>query len=157
MRHRSLNPVVVGAVATMIAVVASADDAKNESIQKDRNRIEGTWRVAELVVNGNRAMEDDARRLAVVNGSDGTWSLRSEGREISKGTSCFDPTKMPKTIDFTPTEGEARGNQYLGIYELGEDTRRMCFDTSGKQRPSDFSSSPGSDRICLTFERERTK
>ena len=36
-------------------------------------------------------MEEDAKKLTVVNGSDGTWNLRSEGKEISKGTSTIDP------------------------------------------------------------------
>jgi uncharacterized protein (TIGR03067 family) len=151
-----LNRVAVGALITAMTASASAFDAKDEAIQKDRNRIKGTWRIIVLVADGNTAMEADARKLTVVNGSDGTWSLRSEGKEISKGISNFDPTKSPKTIDFTPTEGEAKGDQFLGIYELGENTRKMCFAPVGKMRPSDFSSSPGSGHICVTFEREKT-
>ncbi len=61
--------------------------------------------------------------------------------------------KTPKTLDFTPTEGDDAGKQYFGIYELGENNRKMCFAPLGKGRPSDFSSSPGSEHICLTFER----
>ncbi|SRR6266496_2788564 len=48
---------VVGAILTAIATIASADDAKNEAIKKDRKQIEGTWRVVALEVNGNKAME----------------------------------------------------------------------------------------------------
>ena len=51
-------------------------------------------------------MWTDAKKLTVVNGSDDTWSLRSEGNEIRKVTSTINLTKKPKTIDFTPTEGE---------------------------------------------------
>ena len=157
MRRRVLGPAIVGAFITAIAAIAFADDAKDEAIQKDRNQIKGTWRVVVLVVNGNMAAEEDARKLTVVNGSDGTWSLRSEDKEISKGISTFDPTKTPKTIDFTPTEGEAKDNQFFGIYELGEKTRRMCFAPHGKGRPTELSSTPGSEHVCLTFEREKTE
>lgn len=73
--------------------------------------------------------------LTVVNGSDGTWSLRSDGKEIEKGISTFDPTRKPKTIDFTPTVGKDKGKLYLGIYELGTDVRRMCFALPGKIGP----------------------
>lgn len=157
MRNRLIGQLVVGVFLTAIAAIALAADAKDEVIRKDRNQIKGTWRVVGLVANGNMAMEQDARKLTVVNGSDGTWSLRSEGKEISKGTSTFDPTKKPKTIDFTPTEGETKGSQYLGIYELSENTRRMCFASLGKERPNDFSSAPGSEHICVTFEREKAE
>jgi uncharacterized protein (TIGR03067 family) len=135
----------------------TADETKDEAIKKDRKHIEGTWRVVALEVNSNKAMEEDAKKLSVVNGSDGTWALYSEGRKISKGTSTFDPTKKPRTIDFTPTEGEGKGNTYLGIYELGEKTRKMCFAPPGKERPTEFSSTPGSEIILVTFEREKTK
>jgi uncharacterized protein (TIGR03067 family) len=147
----------IGALLTAIATIAAADDAKDEAIKKDRKQIEGTWRVVALEVNGNKAMEKDAKKLTVVNGSDGTWSLRSEDKEISKGTSTIDPTKKPKTIDFTSTEGDGKGNQHLGIYEIGKNTRKVCFAPPGKERPTEFSSTPGSQHILVTFQREKVK
>jgi uncharacterized protein (TIGR03067 family) len=130
---------------------------KDDAIKKDRKQIEGTWRVVALEANGNKAMEEDVKKLTVVNGADGTWSLVSEGSQISKGTSTIDPTKKPKTIDFTPTEGEAKGKLHLGIYELGEKTRKLCFAAPGKDRPAEFASMPGSEHILVTFEREKSK
>ena len=102
-------------------------------------------------------MEEDAKKLTVVNGLDGTWSLRSEDKEICKGTSTFDPTKKPKTIDFTITEGAGKGDQFLGIYELDENTRKLCFAPSGKERPTEFSSTPGYEHVLVTFVREKAK
>ena len=157
MRSSSVGLFVVGVFLSAIATIAYADDAMDEAIKKDRKLIEGTWRIVALEVNGNKAGEQDARRLSVVNGSDGTWRLLSEGKEITKGTSTFDPTKKPKTLDFTVTEGEAKGKQYLGIYELGEKTRKMCFAPPGKARPTEFTTSPGSEHIFVTFEREKAK
>lgn len=149
--------VVVGIFLASMARTAFADDARDEAIKKDRKQIEGTWRVITLEINGNKASEADARKITVVNGSDGTWSIRSEGKEISKGTSTIDPTKKLKTLNFIPTEGEGKGNQYLGIYELGEKTRKMCFAPPGKERPTEFASTPGSEHILVTFEREKGK
>ena len=157
MRSSLFGSLVIGALLTAIGAIASADDAKDEAIKKDRKQIEGTWRVVALEVNGNKAMEEDAKKLMVVNGTDGTWSLHSEGNEVSKGTSTIDPMKKPKTIDFTPTEGEGKGKLHLGIYELGENTRKMCFAPAGKERPSELSSKPGSEHILVTFAREKAK
>ena len=147
---------VLGFLLVVTAAIATADDAKDEAIKKDRKQIEGTWRGVALEVNGDRAMEEDARKIMVVNGPDGTWSLLSEGKEISKGTNSFDPTKKPKTIDFTPTDGEGKGNLYMGIYELGENTRKLCFAPPGKERPTEFISLPGSEHILVNFEREKS-
>ena len=141
-------------VGFMVAT-AAADDAKDEAIKKDRQQIEGTWRIVELVVNGNAANLDGAKRIAVVNGSDGSWTIVSEGTEVAKGTNSFDPTKTPKTIDFTITEGGGKGNVHRGIYELGEKARKLCFAPPGKDRPTEFTSTAGSEHVLVLLEREK--
>lgn len=157
MRRSLVGLYVVGVLVTAIATIAADDDAKDAAIKKDRKLIEGTWRVVALEIDGNKAMDEDARKLAVVNGNDGTWSLRSEDKEVVKGTSTIDPTKKPKTIDFTVTEGDGKGNQHVGIYELGEKTRKLCFAPQEKKRPTEFSSTTGSEHILVTFQREKVK
>jgi len=139
--------------ATVLVAVAVADDAKDAAIEKDRMRIQGTWRIVSLEFNGSRVADEDAKKLIVVNGVDGTWSVQSDGKDLMKGTSTIDPTQTPKTIDFTPTEGDEKGKQFKGIYELGKDTRRLCFGPSGKPRPKEFISLTGSEHIVVTFER----
>ncbi|MBI2479357.1 MAG: TIGR03067 domain-containing protein [Planctomycetia bacterium] len=144
-------------VGVFVTTIALADDAKDKAIKKDRKQIEGTWRITALEISGNKSEAEDVKKLTVVNGDDGTWSLRSEGKEISKGTSTFDPTKKPSTIDFTSTEGGGKGDQFLGIYELGENTRRLCFAPAGKDRPTEFSSRPDNQHILVAFEREKAE
>ena len=143
-------------VAVVVAS-AAADDSKEEALKKDRQRIEGTWRVVDLVVNGNPAKEEDAKKITVVNGSDGTWVIYSDGQEISKGTSTFDPMQKPKTIDFTITEGGGAGNEHRGIYELGDDVRKLCFVEAGAERPQAFTSEPNSGHILVKFERVKSR
>ncbi len=133
--------------------LATADEAADEAIKRDRKQIAGTWRVVGLEINGNKANEDDTQKLTVINRLDGTWSLHSEGKEVSAGTSELDPSKTPKTIDFKTTEGGGKGNQYHGIYQLDDRTRKMCFAPAGKERPGEFASTTGSDIILVVFER----
>ena len=148
---------VIGSFLAATAAIALAGDSKDEAVKRDRKRIEGTWRVVALEVNGSDVVHEAVEKLTVVNGSDGTWSLRSEGKEISKGISTFDPTKQPKAIDFTPTDGGGNGKRYLGIYDLGDKTRKLCFAQPGRDRPTEFSSIPGSEHILVIFEREEAK
>ncbi len=154
MRHSLFHSFVIGILLTNIA---SADDAKEKVIQKDHRRIEGTWRITSLEINGKKSKDDDAEKLTVVNDGKGTWSVRSEGKAISRGTSTLDPTKKPKTIDFTPTEGGGKGDQFRGIYQLGKNTRKLCFAPAGKDRPTEFSSTPDNQHILVTFEREKAE
>lgn len=146
------------ALVMLVAMTAVAEDAKELAIKQDRKLIEGTWAVVELQVNGNKAEEADARKLTVVNGSDGSWALLSGGKEVAKGTSTIDPTQKPKTLDFSSSEGEDKGKLYLGVYEyLGENRRQMCFAPIGAPRPTSLTSSPGSQHILVVFERVKAK
>jgi uncharacterized protein (TIGR03067 family) len=144
-------------VGTILTAIASADDLKNEAIKRDRQQIAGKWQIVALEINGNKSKAEDAKKLTVVNTADGRWSLRSEGNEVSKGTSTLDPTKKPKTIDFTPTDGGGNGNKYLGIYELGENSRKLCFAPAESGRPTEFSAKTGSQNILVIFQRVKAE
>jgi uncharacterized protein (TIGR03067 family) len=151
---RSLS-LAIATIALVSATVALADEAADKpALEKDRKQIEGTWQIVSLVVNGTPAKPEDAAKLSVVNGDDGTWKLFAEGKQVSAGTSTFRPEDQPKTIDFTTTEGSGSGNLHLGIYELGEKTRKLCFAVPGKQRPIEFGSTPDSGHILVAFERK---
>lgn len=144
-------------VGLLLTTIVSADDAKDKAIAKDRKRIEGTWRVTSLVIDGNKSKAEDVNKITVVNDANGTWNLRAGNKEIGKGTSKFDPTKKPRTIDFTPTEGESKGEHFLGIYQLGKKSRKLCFAPAGKERPTKFSSTSDNQHILVTFERVKSE
>ena len=155
MRRHTLIGLGVGCLVTAAGLVSAAGPPLEEAIRKDRAIYQGTWRVASLESNGNRAVAQDAQHITVVNHADGTWVARANGDTFWKGTSTIDPTRTPKTIDFVPTAGTNAGETFLGIYELAGDTRMLCFAQPGKARPADFSSKPGSDHILVVFRRER--
>lgn len=156
MRRTFLIHLIVVALATFTGSYSIAEDSNEELVKKDHKLIEGTWKVVALEVNGNKSSDEDVRKITVINGADGTWSIHSEGKEIIKGTSIIYPTQKPKTIDFTPTEGERKGEVHLGIYELDKNTRKLCFAPPGKARPTEFSSPLGSEVILINFERVKT-
>lgn len=159
MKRAHFGYLFIGALALLMSMttIASADDAKEKAIKKDHKLMEGTWKIVALEINGNKSGDADASKFTVVNGADGTWSLRSEGNEIVKGTSTIDPTQNPKTIDFIPTSGQDQGKTMLGIYELKKNTRKLCFASAGQNRPTEFSSTAENQHILVTFEREKTE
>ena len=88
-----------------------------------------------------------------INAADGAWAILQEGRVVERGSSKIDPTKSPKEIDLTVTEGNSKGKVIPGIYEVGENTRQVCIAEEGKARPTAFSSNPASGHILVVFER----
>lgn len=156
---RTDSYVGVAAILGLLAAVFCVPDSRahadelQDAIKKDRKAIAGTWQVVELEIDGNPAKPEDAKRLLVFNGDDGTWTLTVDGKEVSKGTSTIDPTKSPKQLDFTPSTGDTRGTLFLGIYELGEKSRKMCFSPQGKPRPKEFVSKSGTGDILVKFDR----
>ena len=154
MKRQAQVALGIGWFVAMVALVAAADSTKDEAIKKDGARYEGTWRVVSLEVNGNKTPEEDAKKITVINHAD-TWIVMAEGNEVAKGTSKIDPTKKPKTIDFTPTEGNDQGKVFLGIYEIEGNARKLCFAPSGKDRPTEFASKPGSEHFLVVFERAK--
>lgn len=151
-----LGGIVTSCVLAMVALVG-ADDARDEAIKKDRKLYEGTWKVVSLEVNGNKSSDEDAKKMSVVNGIDGSWSLRLEGQEQIAGVNELDPTKSPKTIDVIVVEGGQKKMTYQGIYEITETKRKLCIVPPGIERPNDFTSAPGSERILVSFEKEVKK
>ena len=79
----------------------------------------------------------------------------ADGEKIGTGTSQIDPTKKPKTIDFTPTEGDEKGKVFRGIYEIKTNCRKLCYAETGKDRPTEFSSKPGSGHVLVILQREK--
>ena len=154
MRYSLLAVWVVG---VLFGSVAASDDDTDTAIKKDRQHIQGTWEVASLIIYGNKANDEDIKQITVVNGDDGTWSVRSAGKVISKGVSTIDPTKKLKTIDFTPTDGGAKDDKFLGIYQLQKTTRKLCFAAAGKDRPTEFSSTQENHQVLVTFRRSTAK
>lgn len=156
MRTILVGLVVVTAALIAGGFVAARDGGKDAARKKDRQLYKGVWRVVTLVVDG-KVVENADKKFSVVNGSDGAWSIRDNDNEISKGDSQIDPTQTPKTIDFTPSEGAGVGKSFVGIYEIGEKTRKLCFVESGAARPTEFVSAPGSKSVCATFERVKVE
>ena len=142
----------VGCMTVAMLSAFGADNADDEAVKKDRKRIEGTWKVVSFTINGNQST-GDVGKIIVVNGADGSWNLTVNDQELVQGATTINPSKKPKEIDITPTTGDDKGKMYPGIYEVADDTRKLCFAPTGKPRPTEFTSVAGTDHVLVMFER----
>jgi uncharacterized protein (TIGR03067 family) len=144
---------LAGGALTLAPPALAADPSSADSVRHDRRLYAGTWQVTAIENDGEQSAADDVRRLTVVNDDAGGWTLLRDGVEVVHGTSTIDPEASPKTIDFEITSDDGKGQLLLGIYEIGERTRRLCLRSPGEWRPREFTAGTGTRAIMMTFER----
>ena len=86
--------------------------------------------------------------------ADGKYTVTT-GTGVDKGSVKLDVKAKPKTMDINSTEGANKGKTFLAIYDLKDDTLKVCYDLSGKMRPSEFKTAEGSLLFLVTYKREK--
>jgi uncharacterized protein (TIGR03067 family) len=147
--------VAVLAIVSLFAVVRSQADenANGEAVAKDLQAFKGTWRLSSKEVNGKKFSEEEIKDVIATNDGSGKFSVRRGDKALGEGTVKLDPTKKPKAIDVTFTEGERKGKTVLGIYEIDSDAFRVCVANPGDERPAEFSAKAGSGRTLIVYNR----
>ncbi len=67
-----------------------------------------------------------------------------------------DPAATPKGMSITGRQGPNAGKAFPAIYDLGEDTLRICHDLSGVKRPAEFKTRPGAKLFLVTYRRQKS-
>ena len=135
--------------------LAADDEAKQEAAAKELQAFQGTWRLESKVEDGKKFSEEEIKDvIGTIDGS-GKVLVRRGDKVIGAGTIKLDPTKTPKTIDVTFTEGKHKGITAPGIYEIEADAFRVCVALTGNERPGEFSANSGSGRTFVVYKREK--
>jgi uncharacterized protein (TIGR03067 family) len=146
---------------TMLALLAAgllvaADKPADEAAQKERKKLAGVWQ-AEKSVQDGQEQPDAADHVLTFEGN--SFAITRKGNVFVKGTFKVNPAKKPKEIDMEVQEspnGKQDGKTAKGIYELEGDQLKWCTAHPDKDsRPTEFASQPGSQRLFITFKREK--
>ena len=107
-------------------------------------KFQGTWRQVECEADGikNPAEDYGANPLSTFAG-DTFVVTRADGSIVIKGTFVLDPTREPKTIDWTDTFGVDAGKTFPAIYTLAGDRLMFCAGDEGQPRPIEFRTRQG--------------
>lgn len=127
-----------------------ADD--KSAIEKEPKKFQGTWTIESSVTGGQEVPREQLKEFLVIFEGD-KHTLKFGDKVFQVGTQKIDPSKSPKTIDVTMTEGPSKGTVMLGIYEIDGDTLKVCFDPEGKKRPTEFKSAAGSQNFVNVHKR----
>lgn len=117
----------------------------------DSQDMEGTWKPLSAELAGKPWPKEitDSIKL-IVKGDQYTVQI---GEASDEGTVKRDPGKSPKTMDITGTKGPNEGKTFLVIYELKGDELKVCYDLSGKSRPTEFATKPDTQLFLVTYRR----
>lgn len=117
----------------------------------DLDKLQGTWRIAALEMDGRTASapEFDGATI-VISGKTFTSTMTGARYE---GTIRVDDAKSPKTFDLVFTTGPQKGTTNSGIYKLRGDTWTFCLAMHGKIRPKTFATKPNTGLVVETLER----
>lgn len=151
--HKDTAVYCLGLIATIVSVLAAAASS-DDAAGRDLKMFHGNWSLISVERDGKKTPRDElaATKLAI---QANKFVLRRNSVLVSEGTFTLDPARKPKEIDETITAGPNRGKVFKGIYEIDETHHRVCFGAAGRQRPTEFSSKPGSGRVLQVWRREK--
>ena len=114
--------------------------------------MQGTWTLVSAMEDGAPLAEAKVKQTTIVV-KDNTFRFpgMAEDATSKAGTFTLDATKRPKQMDSTSEDKIVM----LGIYEIDEDSYKVCFAPAGAPRPEEFASIPGSAQILQVWRRQK--
>jgi uncharacterized protein (TIGR03067 family) len=136
----------------MLVMIASLAASAPGADAQEKGGLLGTWVAVSAERNGRAAEDLKGHELTFAGDR---LTIRSKGKALYQGSYRVEPSKKPAAIDFTHTEGEAKGKTWLGIYLLEGSGLKICdnADDPGKGRPAALVTEPGSGRVLVNFTR----
>ncbi len=117
----------------------------------DLEKLQGTWRIVALEVDGRAAGALEFRDATIV--ISGTTFTSAMPGAAYEGTIRIDAARSPKTFDLVFTSGPQKGTTNPGIYTLRGETWTICLAMRGKTRPKTFGTRPATGLVLETLER----
>jgi len=122
----------------------NTDTTFSDAIAEEMKKLQGTWKQIAYERDGvTEPLDEQGWEPRVTFTGDAFVVALSDGSIPIKGTYKLDPTRNPKTIDWSDTIGEDAGKTLLAIYSLEGDRLVFCAAYPGQERPTEFRTRPG--------------
>ena len=143
----------IGLLTCAVAgLVAGATAARGDDAKTDKERLQGTWTMVSLEINGEPVQPDQVENARLLVEGDHYTPIYDD-RVISESF-VVRPGADPKEIDFVYTDGPRKGEAVKGIYRLEGDRYVMCRTTRGEdERPKAFATRPESGLSLVVWRR----
>jgi len=147
MKAKSL--LVLAGLALLVAAEPTRDAAA-----VDLKKLQGTWIMAELEINGQQVPEEKRKDTILVI-KDDKYIIKIKDKTYET-TFKLDPSKDPKEIDMFFPDGPNEPKVSKGIYRLDGDTFQLCrAQAPGEDRPRDFVTTADSGLFVVVWKRQK--
>jgi uncharacterized protein (TIGR03067 family) len=151
--NRPRIPVAVLFCAVVLGGTGTGADDKAE-VEKELKKFQGTWTVESVKTGAMEIPIENFKGVTLTFEGD-KYTVKLGDMVIQKASQKLDPSKSPKALDGTVTEGPHQGTVILGIYDISGDTLKVCFDPEGKKRPTEFKTAAGSQVTLAVYRRAK--
>ena len=136
-----------------ISAIGFARGDEPDSKTDKARRTDGTWQLVEAEVGGMKLPEDVTKNIQLILKGDHYTVVTADGKD--EGTVRSRQGKTFEELDITGTKGPNQGKTFPAISELDGDTLKICYDLSGRQRPKEFKSKPGTQLFNAVYKRQK--
>jgi uncharacterized protein (TIGR03067 family) len=136
-----------------VGLVALCGSLARGDAEQHKKEMQGTWLPQSAQIAGKPYPQKLLKVTKLTIKDDHYLVTTGDGRDA--GTLKLDASKTPHTMDINSTEGPNKGRTILTIYELNGDTLRVCYDLSGKARPTEFTSTSDNKWFLMNYKREK--
>ncbi len=143
-------------IGSLFLLHVAAGAAPPNVLPADIKSFQGTWLPTKLQLHDGSTVEksklQDLTIVVTENKLIFQWPTSKHEFDIKLGSS----DKL-KTIDLTPLDATVKGELYLGIYELRDDTLKLCMPMKkpNQVRPKEFKPAVECEMIVIFLERDK--
>lgn len=144
------------AVAAIVLFLGDGP-AQDDAAKKELDGLAGDWRLISGEDNGEPANDYALENLkSLIKGDQLTFAgIKPLTDRASRLTIKLDLTTTPKCIDLKVEEGSLKDQVLEGIYERKGDELKLCLYFGKGNRPLEFETKPGTDRVLFVLKREK--
>jgi uncharacterized protein (TIGR03067 family) len=141
-------------LAAVACLVLPDDESKDKAIKADLEKIQGTYKMTSLEVDGKAVTEDKLKSSTLtIKGDKYIIQVKDQTFETQM---ILHPEKKPKTIDMKFLDGVNKDKMALGIYKFDDETFTMCRGLNpGQTRPQDFGTWPDTNTFLVVWKKEK--
>jgi uncharacterized protein (TIGR03067 family) len=141
------------AVFVFVTCASAGRPDAGDGAAAESKAVQGVWAATSAELAGQDLPAEVIKNWRLTLG-DGKYVFKG-AEQPDEGTVKVHPDKKPKEMEITGTNGPNKGKTFLCIYELTGDKMKVCYDLSGKSRPTEFKTKPETQLFLATYLREK--
>lgn len=131
----------------------AANESDEHKAPDDRQALQGDWIPVKAELGG-QPMPEAVLKTISLKLIKNEYEVLVAGKP-DKGTWTIDPAAKPKSMKIIGVKGPNKGKTFPAIYELADDTLRVCYDLSGAKFPTEFKTKADTKLYLVTYKRKK--